>query len=170
MLPGMDAPLIPLRFTNWATRRVLEGCRPLAPQELGRTFDLGWGSVRQTVLHMISSDMYWTDRLLGRGERDVPEDTHRDASVEAMLAMHAAASAELYEVARRLVEEGKLDAPVKLLYAEYGGHSVRVASVLAHVVNHGSHHRAHVRAMLRQLGHPIAADLDPVEWDLAGEH
>jgi uncharacterized damage-inducible protein DinB len=86
-----------------------------------------------------------------------------------MLALHAASSAELLDVARRLVESDKLDAPVKLLQEEYGGRIVRVATVFAHVVNHGTHHRAQALNMLRQLGRPRLGDLDPVEWELAGE-
>jgi uncharacterized damage-inducible protein DinB len=53
----------------------------------------------------------------------------------------------------------------------FGGDTYRftVAAAIIHVTNHGMHHRAQCMNMLRHLGKPVNADLDELEWQVAGE-
>jgi uncharacterized damage-inducible protein DinB len=53
----------------------------------------------------------------------------------------------------------------------FGGDTYRfnVSAAIIHVTNHGMHHRAQCMNMLRHLGKPVNADLDELEWQVAGE-
>mgnify|MGYP001407137164 CR=1 FL=1 len=48
-------------------------------------------------------------------------------------------------------------------------HRFTVGAAIVHVTNHGMHHRAQCMNMLRRLGRPVNADLDELEWQVAGE-
>ena len=46
---------------------------------------------------------------------------------------------------------------------------INVAAAIIHVTNHGMHHRAQCMNIFKQLGRPVNADLDELEWQVAGE-
>ncbi len=60
------------RAHSWATRRLLEFCKELTPEQLaaGRNDATGW-SILETFSHLISADGYYVGTLDGSG-RPVP--------------------------------------------------------------------------------------------------
>src|SRR5207237_1203093 len=124
---------------TWATRTILSTCGQLSPEQLDRCFEMGPGSVRKTLLHIASAQMWWTDRLLYRDRKEWPGETHRSATIEQIAKLHESSDAEFREVAHKLIAAGKVADTIKSKPTP-DAHKIRIASVLAHVANHGTHH------------------------------
>src|SRR6476620_3300291 len=59
------ALVLQLRYSAWATRRVLDSVRELDPTEIGRNLGNSYGGVRGTLDHIYQADAIWFDRLMG---------------------------------------------------------------------------------------------------------
>src|SRR6476661_474961 len=89
---AMSDPLeILLAHDRWATRAMLEACAGLSEEEFGRTYEMGVGSLKMTLGHMIWAMMTWTDTLEGREPRARPAGHAAGFSVAELLGMHEAA-------------------------------------------------------------------------------
>jgi len=154
-----------LRYSAWATKRVLESTAALPTEEFLR--DLGNskfnetkhpGGIYGTLAHIYQADAIWLDRLLGNPTGNL---SVYDAPVE-----HAALSKVWLSVVDRCVSWAeKLDAAGWDRVAAYkdtkgNPYQTPVWQIVLHVVNHATHHRGQVVTMLRQLGRtPTSIDL-----------
>ena len=50
-----------LEHDRWTTRQVLTICRTLAQEQLQQPFDLGPGTIDETLRHLIRNVQVWTD-------------------------------------------------------------------------------------------------------------
>jgi uncharacterized damage-inducible protein DinB len=163
-----------LGHNRWANGRVLGACGALSEEEFHRRFEIGPGSLHDTMSHVIGAIFRWSDRIAGvplrpsiegrQGPGDASPMTRRTAGD--LLALNDEACAGFAAVVDRV-------RPVLAEVREWtlGGdtHRFNVAAAVIHVTNHGMHHRAQCMNMLRRLGRPIDADLDELEWQVAGE-
>src|SRR5215471_20567619 len=132
------------RHNAWATRRLLEFCRDLDPSLLDTAAPGTFGSVKETLAHVVG----WEEVLAGAVEGSpAPSPPPAFTSVD-----------DLLERARWLAErwERGLDPephPERLVPMEAGGQRrlVRVGTVLAQVVHHGNHHRSQVCTVLSTI-------------------
>lgn len=158
---------IMLRHDAWATRKILETCRPLSREQFHREFDVGLRTLHETMTHIVSVMRRWTDRV---AERPVRPMLHampgaasaigadvKDRSVEELLAILAEAErdAALVAVAARSSPDGLAG----LLRLEFEGYdkvtrryTFTKGAALVHMCTHGMHHRAQAHIMLRTLG------------------
>ena len=145
----------------WTTRQLLARSRGLSDESLDRRFDLGPGSVRATLVHMIDNVQWWTDRMTGRPVRpDVPY----LSSVDQLIDLFEAATAELIELAQQLRDNKRLDdtfidpstRPPKR--KTFGG-------CILHLATHNMHHRAQLLFMLRRLGVQDLPEGDALTWE-----
>ncbi|MBI3360402.1 MAG: hypothetical protein HY023_04755 [Chloroflexi bacterium] len=61
-----------LKHDTWTTRHLLSRCRELMPGQLDRPFDIGQGTLRATLVHLIWNIEAWTDLMVGRPLRAKP--------------------------------------------------------------------------------------------------
>ena len=127
---------------------------------------MGCGSIHRTVLHTISAEICWTDRLRGAEPLSLPEHTGREYSVQELISIHDAASADLQSVALEMIEGGRAGERIEMRWSSQR-RLITVATVLTHVVTHGTHHRAQVLNMLRHLGVSPLPEIDPIDWELS---
>ena len=171
--PSSDPLDILLGHNRWAIRTLLERCKPLSEVQFHQRFNIGPGSLHDTITHTIGAIFRWSDRI-GRNplrpsiEGRTPGDT-------------APMTRRTVDELTRLNEEACSDFAAVVKAARphlaevrdwtFGAETYRfnVAAAIIHVTNHGMHHRAQCMNMLKQLGHPVNADLDELEWQLAGE-
>lgn len=172
----------------WSTRQILNIARSLPRESFHRKFDIGLGSMHDTITHMVSTMRRWTDRLAGREPRPmlhaVPEFPHVggqnvDRSPDELLRLHEEAGLDLLATLRHLAKDGRLGSMLNLEWPGEGG-EVKVytftrAAVVVHVGTHGYHHRAQLLNMLRQLGAPVPGvtkghpELSAVDWQAEAE-
>jgi uncharacterized damage-inducible protein DinB len=174
-----------LAHDAWATRRVLEACRPLTKEQFHQEFAIGLGSLHETLTHIISATRRWTDRLAGRTPRpflhklkDLPHlsGDAKDRTVDELLTLHEEASHDLTETVRAGGGKG-LAQTVSLEWPGEDGVKKRYtfthAAVLVHVTTHAVHHRAQCLNMLRHLNVKGVSDklpeLDATDWQVESE-
>jgi uncharacterized damage-inducible protein DinB len=166
----------------WGTKVILDICATLTREQFHHKFEIGLGSLHDTLTHMISTMRRWTDRLANRPVRPmlhvVPEFLHvltepAARTPEQLLKLLEEALADLTQVAQRTVDEHRLGSLITLDWPD--GDVIKTytftrAAVLAHVTSHGYHHRAQCLNMLRQLGAPVPGvtpshlELSAVDW------
>ena len=157
-----------LAHDAWATREVLRACAALDDGAWHRTFEIGPGSLHDTLTHIVGAMFRWADRIDGppRPVRPSIEDGTRRTPAE-LRALLDLAAADLAASAARARHRGLATE----LEVTLGGTAYRftLGGMLAHVATHGAHHRAQCLNMLRRLGIPGVSDqlpeIDLLEWE-----
>jgi uncharacterized damage-inducible protein DinB len=147
----------------WTTAQLLTHAQALSDAQLDIPFDIGPGSVRATLAHMLGNVETWTALMLGQDARQ--RDTRDD--LPALQQRHARGYAAFAALARRLRDGGRLeerwldtlDAPPQ--EKTYGG-------AIAHVILHNMQHRAELLHMLARLGVSDLLEGDLLSWELSG--
>ena len=158
-----------LRHDAWATRELLRACGEPTDEQLHRRFDIGPGSLHDTLTHIVGAMLRWADRLEGPPHAVRPSIEGGGARTIAQLhGLLDRAESELSASARRARERG-LDTVVEVTL---GGTAYRftLGAMLVHVTTHGMHHRAQCLNMLRRLEAPgisdALPDIDALELDV----
>ena len=160
---------IALEHNSWATREVLRACAALDDSQWHRRFEMGPGSLHDTLTHIVGAMFRWADRIDGPpcAVRPSIEDGSRRTPAE-LMALLDGAGADLAASAERARARGLETA----LDVTLGGQACRftLGAMLVHVTTHGMHHRAQCLNMLRQLAVPGVSDrlpeIDVLEWQL----
>lgn len=169
MTMSHDPLEILLKHDHWGTRRLLEICATLTHEQFHRRFDIGPGSLHDTLAHVVGAMRRWADRIAGRLLRPSFDRPVRPGAVDAevklmtpaeLIAVLDEAAADLAAVAAECRRPGGLgmDTVIEVSFGKTVYRFTRGAS-LVHVLTHGTHHRAQCLNMLKRLGEP----------DLAGE-
>jgi uncharacterized damage-inducible protein DinB len=66
----MDAPPEPtfmefILYNNWANQRLLQACGSLSEEQLGTKIPGAYGTIRETLGHMIRAEGYYLELLTG---------------------------------------------------------------------------------------------------------
>lgn len=165
-----------LGHNRWANRELLNRSREFSPAQFHQRFEIGPGSLHDTLSHIIGATFRWADRIDGRPLRpsiERPPSAPKDSPMsprtpEELTALNDQACADLAAVVARV---RGADALAQVRDWKFGDESCRftVCAAIIHVTNHGMHHRAQCLNMFRHLGMPLHVDLDELEWQVAGE-
>ncbi len=156
-MPASDPVQILLAHNHWATRNVLDACAKLTDAQLDQEFEMGAGSLRATMTHVLGALRGWGDLLAQRDQRERLE-TQDPLSPVQLLEMLDEVGADILAT---------VDSPLdEVLTAERGGksYSFTRGAILTHVTTHGMHHRAQVLNMLRHLGVDPVPPSSVMEW------
>ena len=149
-----EALVMQLRYSAWATRRVLESTAALSPEVLQRDLGSSYGGVNGSLTHIYQADAIWWDRLMGAPTGDLAK-YDPSANFSEWTSLHD----KYIRWAERLTPAG-WDRVVA--YRNVKGEPLQspVWQIVLHVVNHATYHRGQITTMLRQLGHtPASTDL-----------
>ncbi len=142
---------------RWANEHLIEACRGLAPEQFHQTFEMGLGSLHNSIVHIVATMRGWGDLLAGREQR--PRLEGENFSLNAIAEKHDEVSTDF--------ESWALSRPVdEIVTGERGGtrFSFHRGGVITHVTTHGMHHRAQCLNMLRHLGVDPLPPSSVVEW------
>ena len=137
-------------YGYWANRRLSKVVSQLSPEQFVQKVAGGHGSIRDTLVHMMSAEWGWLERSGGtrRGPALVPADYPTFASVvdrwsEVEKNLRDFLSGLRPEDLERVAE-----------FAIGGGPKQRMSllKMLHHSATHGVHHRGQIALMLRMLG------------------
>ncbi len=168
-----DPLTVLLEHNRWATRRVLDLCRALTPEQFHQRFEIGPGSLHDTIRHIVACMRGWADDIAGRCARP---DHERGEGVAVRLGIDELERllVEVTEEFRGFIESSRDDL-ASIVHVTLGGTPCRFTRgvALVHPLVHGTHHRAQRLNMLRRLNVPGVSDqlpdLDVNDWQYETE-
>ena len=156
----MDLPTITTlyQFNSWANERALSATSRLAPADFTRDLKSSYGSIRDTLTHIVWAEWIWLQRWNGVSPTKVfsPDDFPSTAILRERFQTVAAERFALLEGL------GAKQLHQVVQYTNLKGEIRRYPlwEQLYHVVNHSTYHRGQIASMLRQVG----AVADPVDF------
>jgi len=130
-----------LRYSGWASRRLLDAALALDTEMLHREMNVSHRSLFQTLAHIYFGDRVWLERVVAL---PIPAEDPLESAWP--------------RVTERWLEwanapgDSDLDRIVSYKDTRGNDHRTPLWQIVLHVVNHGTLHRGQVMAMLRQLG------------------
>lgn len=145
------APIAALyRYTSWANGRVLEAVSRLTRADFTRDVKSSFGSIRDTLTHVVWAEWIWLQRWKGVSPAVVfaPADF---PSVASLRERFQVVDAERSDFLADLTSERLIQV---VEYTNLNGEIWRYPlwQQLHHAVNHSTYHRGQVAGTLRQLG------------------
>jgi uncharacterized damage-inducible protein DinB len=137
-------------YGYWANGKLLDTVRKLTPEEFTQSVVGSYGSVRNTLVHVLSAEWGWLDRCGGpkRGSALLAADYPTVASlVERWRQVEAQVSAFLANL-----NDEDLNRTIEFSLGNGPKYTMRLGELMQHGAIHGIHHRGQVALLLRALG------------------
>lgn len=130
----------------WANLRLLEQCAELTGEQLDATISGTFGSIRDTLQHIVTSEQSYFSRISTGQPRRYPEDAP-PLTIAEMLELARTSGLGLIEWAPKVQADDSLQ-------LDWDGtpRDVPKTIILTQVINHATEHRAQIMAILTQLG------------------
>ena len=138
-----------LKYTAWASGRLLEAAAALSEEELNRDFLTADKTVLGTLVHCFAADRAWYYRVDGspRSSFIDPE----DRSLAVLTTEWPKYSQRWLETLSKETEES-LARIITFTDWKDKQHQQPLWQIILHMVNHATHHRGQVSGFLRSMG------------------
>jgi len=152
-----DPSEILLQHHRWANDQLLDACAALTDDQLDHEFEMGLGTLRQTLTHIAGAIRGWGDMIAGREQR--PRLEEQRLSLEELRALFCEVTDDFEKTCRAHPQDG-------IATGSRGSRtfSFTRGGVLTHVTTHAMHHRAQCQNMLRRLGVDPLPPSSVLEW------
>ena len=130
-----------LRYSTWASRRLLNDALALDAELLHRDLGVPNKSIHGTLAHILMADRNWLARVFG-----APVEPSEAIEVEWPRIQQS------WEEWSNELTDADLSRVVKYKDLKGNPHETPLWQIVLHVVNHGTLHRGQVMAMFRQVG------------------
>jgi uncharacterized damage-inducible protein DinB len=138
-------------YGYWANRKLFAVLVQLTPEEFTRPVAGSYGSVRNTMVHIMSAEWGWVDRC-GGPPRGPALKADAYPTVDALRSAWDEVEKHVRTFLRSLTDDDlRRDVEFKSFFRE-GNDVMRLGDLLQHGANHGVHHRGQVALLLRLLG------------------
>lgn len=139
-------------YGYWANRKLFNVIPHLTPKQFTETIAGNYGSIRNTMVHILSAEAGWLARCGGpkRGPRLKPDDFPTVASV---LQTWTRVETDMWQFLAAFKDED-LGRKVEFSLEPSQEYSMPMGEVMHHVAIHGVHHRGQIALLLRSLGYP----------------
>jgi uncharacterized damage-inducible protein DinB len=138
-------------YNQWANGRLFAALAPLTDEEFTREVAGSYGSIRNTMVHLLSAEWGWIDRCGGP-----PRGPALKAGDYPTLASVVARWQEIAQLSRDFLAtltDADLARTVEWSLGEAPPRQSRLGDLLQHGVIHAVHHRGQVALLLRTMGH-----------------
>jgi uncharacterized damage-inducible protein DinB len=151
-------------YSAWANAKLLQVVSQLTPEQFTQTVAGSYGSIRNTLVHMVSAEWGWIDRCGGpaRGAAALEPDNYPD--VATLIATLRAVEAHGRAFLATLQDED-LARVVQFTLPGRETHAMLLGGLLQHAATHGVHHRGQVALLLRMLGY-VPGNVDILLYDV----
>lgn len=146
-----------LLYGQWANDRLIAAASQRPDGDLDKVFDVGRGTLRKTLLHILAGETVWLQRWQGRVDVPWPDEDARVSPSEMQRQFHSCARARDDFLATMV--PGSLTAQIRYRDSLGGTFSASLADMMIQMCVHSTHHRAQAVNILRRLG------ADPPELD-----
>ncbi|MBA2679456.1 MAG: DinB family protein [Ktedonobacteraceae bacterium] len=140
------------RYNLWANLRLFDACTHLSDTQLDATMKGTFGSVRATLMHMLTSEEGYTRTLTGNIPTPPLADLPHFPGFDE-LRRRAEASGEALIAFAEHVEQERLS---QILHLDGGTYDAPVIIVVIQAIDHGIDHRSQIVTLLSQqdIQHP----------------
>ena len=153
------------RYNDWANRKIFDLCIGLQDEFLDQPRDLGLGSLRKTLFHILTAERVWFERWTQQPWHPFQVDPE-GMSLEAI--QHSLLSVS--EQRRALMDQERSrdwSGVVHYMDAKKNPYQNLLKPLLLHVANHGIHHRAQALNYLKSYGRTQRGGIDFLVYKLA---
>jgi uncharacterized damage-inducible protein DinB len=159
----MPAPIDPtqilLAHNHWANIGFLNAAKTLSHDQFHQRFDIGPGSVHDTLSHVLGAMHRWTRALNAQEMLTDPRFETPQRTPDQLIALAHSLNDDLCRVAAAHPTEESVTAPrngIPLTFPR--------SVILTHVTTHGVHHRAQCANLFRRLGVTSIPPSSVIEW------
>lgn len=148
------------RYNQWMNRKVYDASARLGDEQYRKDVGAFFGSIHNTLNHLLYADTIWTRRFAGRPLDGLRPRMEFHPGLQALRAMRDILDHEIIDWAAKL-EDRWLAAD--FTFTSVDGSFTRTQpawQLVVHMFNHQTHHRGQITTMLSQFG------LDPGVTDL----
>ena len=137
-----------IRYNNWANAQVFAACQKLAADQLAAAAPGAYGTIRDTLEHIIRAEADYVGRLTG----DRPQPAFRWKDQAALADLFAFAG----QVASALLDAIQRIPPNHIVHEEEDGSTLdyQARALFIQIINHGIEHRTNITTILSGLGLP----------------
>ena len=150
-----------LEHDRWATTHVLELCRDLTDAQLDQSFDIGHGSLRETVDHLVYVVSFWTGLMIAQPVNHDRKAQQYDRTVPALIDRFEDFHAAFASLARRVRDEQRLDDT----FVDHYGELPTLGGAIVQVIQHNVEHRTEALHILGRLGVTDMPEVDHLLWE-----
>jgi len=138
-------------YGYWANRKIFDVLAQVTPEQFTQPVAGSYGSVRNTMVHILSAEWGWLDRCGGtaRGPALTASDYPTVASVRLRWQ-------EVERYVREFLSTLRDEDLARIVEFALGGgpkYAMRLGDLMHHSANHAVHHRGQVALLLRLLGY-----------------
>ena len=137
-----------IRYNNWANAQVFAACQKLAADQLAAAAPGAYGSIRETLEHIIRAEADYVGRLTG--DRPQPAFRWKDqAALDDLFAFAGQVASALLDAIQRIP-------PTHIVHEEEDGSTLdyQARALFIQIINHGIEHRTNITTILSGLGLP----------------
>jgi uncharacterized damage-inducible protein DinB len=133
-----------IRYNNWANQKVLQACQNLNEDQLALSSPGAYGTIRDTLEHIIRGEMQYLEILSGSYPQPLFQWEDRPG-IDEMTAYAAQVGDALVDVAQRIL-------PTDQVIEEDDGKQYRyqALAIFIQIINHGVEHRTNITTILNQ--------------------
>jgi len=138
-------------YGYWANRKLFEVVSQLTTEQFTQSVTGSYGSVRNTMVHMLSAEWGWLDRCGGE-PRGAALNAADYPTLASLLDRWQRVEGHVREFLKRLRNED-LNRVLEFSLLNGPKQAMLLGELLHHAVIHGVHHRGQVALLLRSLGY-----------------
>lgn len=148
-------------YNSWANAKILFTAENLSNEQFVAPGQVGYGSLRGTLVHILSTEWSW--RLCWQGK--APTTMLREEDFPTLRVLRMRWSKEERQMQTFLATLSNEDVQRMVQYTTSHGEkrAAPLWQIMTHVVNHGTQHRSEAAAIESTLGYP-PGDLDLIEF------
>ncbi|MBV9788088.1 MAG: DinB family protein [Chloroflexi bacterium] len=130
----------------WANLKLLDFCENLSDEQLDATTIGGFGSIRETLLHIVGAEVSYVERVNGRQPAE-PVSFKQFPGFSVLKDAVRWANEELLQLALSAHADTKVRQRPPRMLIEYN-----LASLIPQAITHSTEHRTHISVIITQLG------------------
>ena len=130
----------------WATQRLIDRCIELSPEQLEAAVPGTYGSILETMRHLVGADTYYLAHLTGDPAREIDSDRLGLGELRAEMEADERTWIQL------LAQDLDPDAVVRDVDEEGYERDATIGIRLSQAIHHGSDHRSQISTALTTLG------------------
>ena len=138
-------------YGYWANKKLLQVISQLTPEQFAQPMAGSYGSIRNTLVHVLSAEWGWLERCGGpeRGQRLNPDNY---PTVESLVEAWNKVEGYVRDFLSELKDED-LARDIEFTIGGPEKRSMQLGYLMQHAAIHGIHHRAQVALLLRMHGY-----------------